>query len=653
MITPTSAWTTEFAKRNRKPLYLVQIESYHYAFSNHAYNPGTIPTPTGSLMTSPRSPVSPERVQWSFPTMGTAAIPSASDGTSEANNDGSGFIHQTGTGPFSTLFNLYYEGWTIPSLPSDAIVTAIYPVLLYSHVTTAGDPTDLFLQTGTTPGGFWSGLTTHHTGSSDVDHFQDYDNSSLGTDITILSDRVIRLQGQQTIPSTSDCLTTVHQVAIAIYYTSASEDAGTSTGGSWSKPWLRPAPDDLELTVDDLNGSATLGQLSFTVLDLERLDYPILADMPTFVFEGKAITLKVGTASLDYPDLQTFYTGVIESVSRNDLNTGWTFTCNDGSANLDSVIWTVGDDGAPTDSDHPKTILGNPIDILLSILEDDLSIDPARIDVARIEAYRDTYFAGMNFLFTITGPPQARDFIQKQLMVPLGGILWINNLGVHTVRFMAPLDGDTDPVMSLTKRDLSSTPIAGQADLINTISFRFDKNDSGSSSSNNDFLSISIQRDSDSITKYGLYGEHIIESDGLRASSQGFFIASFVARMIFLRYGNKNLTFTADGQWKLALLEPFDLIQVTHPQVPDRVNGVFGITDWLLQVLDRTYMFGDGKVSLRVVDASEMSKYGRYKIAPDGLAVWTSASPTEQARYMYLSEDSGLMSNGDVAPILG
>lgn len=648
MITPTSAWSTEFAKRQRKPLYVVEIEDYHYALTSHTYSPANPPTPTGFALTPPVALTGTQRVVWAWPSAASAgpSDPGATNGSATASALGSGEVTFTSSGPLAN--NEWESRWSsfvAPSLPGDAVIVAMYPTIAATRTFTLTPAAAYALYTS---GGIISNSNSLFDGQ--------FHGTTIGSSLSVLSGFSMSAHLEQSLSiATMDDDFVIHQVGVAIYYTSATEDAGggSSSGVGIFKPWLKPAPQDLELTVDDLSGSATLGQLSFDVIDLERLNFPILADMPTFVFEGKRVTLKIGTTALDYPDLLTVYTGVVESVASMSGNLGWTFTCNDGSANLDSVIWTIGDDGQPTDSDHPRTIQGNPIDILLSILETDLEIDLEKIDVTRMEEYRDTYFAGMEFSFSITDPPQARDFIQKQLMVPLGGILWINNLGVHTVRFMAPLDGDTDPVMTLTETDLSETPVAGQADLINTISFRFDKNDGGSSSSNNDYLSISIQNDAESIAKYGLYGEHIIESDGLRASSQGFFIASFVARMIFLRYGNKNLTFTADGQWQLALLEPFDLVQVTHPRVPDRVNGVFGITDWLLQVLDRTYMFGDGKVEIRVVDASEMARYGRFKIAPDGMDVWTSATTDEKERYMFLSEDTGLMSNGDTAPILG
>jgi hypothetical protein len=82
-----------------------------------------------------------------------------------------------------------------------------------------------------------------------------------------------------------------------------------------------------------------------------------------------------------------------------------------------------------TDSDHPRTINGNPLDILLSILQTEIAMLSSEINVAKIEQYRDTIFAGMQFVFNITDPPQALDFIQKQLMIPLGGYIWTRRTG--------------------------------------------------------------------------------------------------------------------------------------------------------------------------------------------------------------------------------
>jgi hypothetical protein len=419
-------------------------------------------------------------------------------------------------------------------------------------------------------------------------------------------------------------------------------------GANGIRPWMKN-PEDLEITIDELNGSSSLGQLSFEVEDHSHL---ITADFPNYVFEGKKIRLRTGFPGMLRSEFVTMFTGVIDSVASTDGNLGYSFVCSDGKARLSQVIWTTGDDGVATDSDHPRTINGNPLDILLSILQTEIAMLSSEINVAKIEQYRDTIFAGMQFVFNITDPPQALDFIQKQLMIPLGGYIWTRADGVTDVNFLYPLGGVSSS-MSIDQKILDVTPTAGQTGLKDVVTFRFDKNDDKSGSGNADFLSVAVQKYQPGINKYGLYGQQVIESDGVRSGFQGNFIAAFCAQMIFLKYGYKNLTFDGECLWVTVLLEPGDFVLISHPRVPDRVNGVFGITNWLMQVLDRTWAFNDGKVTLKLVDASGLLRYGQFKIAPDDIPIWTLATSPQKARYMFLSKDNGTMSDGATAPVLG
>jgi hypothetical protein len=428
-----------------------------------------------------------------------------------------------------------------------------------------------------------------------------------------------------------------------------------SVGGATIRPWLKPFPGDIELAVDELNGGSSLSQITFDVIDdpapANTSAHRLTVDMAGFTFEGKRIWLKHGYVGMNRADLLTCFTGVIDSVDSMDGNNGYTFTCSGGATKLDNVVFTTGDDGLDTDNDHPRTLSGHPMDIVIDLFINELSMSVNEFDKATLIAYRDSVFAGMQFQFSITSPPAARDWIQKQIMTPLGGVMWEDNLGVQRFNFMWPLNG-VSSVMSLTKADLSKTPTAGQTELINTISYRYDKDDSSDGSGK--YLEEKVLKYDPSLVKYqNLPGQHIIESDGVRSAFQGGLIASLVSRLIFLRYGLKNLTFEAEGQWKMLPLEPFDLILISHPLVPDRVNGTFGITNWLVQVFDRKWLMGENKVQLRVVDASALLKYGQFKIAPDGQVAWTLASSPEKARYMFLSNTKGKMSDGAAAPTLG
>jgi hypothetical protein len=161
-------------------------------------------------------------------------------------------------------------------------------------------------------------------------------------------------------------------------------------GANGIRPWMKN-PEDLEITIDELNGSSSLGQLSFEVEDHSHL---ITADFPNYVFEGKKIRLRTGFPGMLRSEFVTMFTGVIDSVASTDGNLGYSFVCSDGKARLSQVIWTTGDDGVATDSDHPRTINGNPLDILLSILQTEIAMLSSEINVAKIEQYRDTIFAG-------------------------------------------------------------------------------------------------------------------------------------------------------------------------------------------------------------------------------------------------------------------
>jgi hypothetical protein len=210
------------------------------------------------------------------------------------------------------------------------------------------------------------------------------------------------------------------------------------------------------------------------------------------------------------------------------------------------------------------------------------------------------------------------------------------------------------PVMTLTTDNTLQIPQAATADLTNVISWRFDKDASGS------FLAQPVEEYAKSIARFGsvgagqLYGQTIIESEGMRSGLQGFFLAEFVSRLIFLRYGLKNLTYSGVPHlWTTCVLEPGDIVSVTNRFVPDRQKGVMGITSKLMEVMDRDWDFQTGTVTLKLLDASYLSSFGGYLITPDAQAVWTSATTDQKSTYMFMANDSDQYSDGSAAHVLG
>ncbi len=423
------------------------------------------------------------------------------------------------------------------------------------------------------------------------------------------------------------------------------------SGVSGEYDWI-VSMQDMPITIHDLDGGADQVQFSFNVQDRGAA---ITGDFPGFTFEGKQITLQTGFYGLAVGDFTTLFTGFIDTVASDNNNLEYTFNCSDISSRLTQVIYLTGDSGQPIDSGNPKTLLAHPLDLLLNILGTQIGLSAGQYDSTKIAAYRDGPFNGVQFQFHLTQSVAAIDFIKSQILKPLGGYLWVNNLGMLTVNFFYPLNAPV-AVATFGPRTWTTIPTAeqigsGVSELINQVQFQFDKDDASSSASGN-YLAQDTEVYGVSVAKYAQYGEQTIQSDGLRSGFQGFFTARLVARMIFGRYGLKSLTFdrqAADSIWQTCLLQPGDIIAATHPQIPDRVAGVMGITGKQFEIINPTYKFTDGLMTFTMIDASYLQTFGLFKIAPNGQADYTSGSNV----YMYLCNDSDKYTNGDAAHTLG
>jgi hypothetical protein len=364
--------------------------------------------------------------------------------------------------------------------------------------------------------------------------------------------------------------------------------------------------------------------------------------------------VKVGFAGLAQADFMTVFTGYVDTVASDNGNLEYIFNCNDISAKLSQPIYLNGDSGKPVDSSNPKTLNAHPLDLLLDILGVKVGLPGANYDTAKITAYRDGPFSGVQFNFRLTQSVVAADFIKEQLLKPLGGYLWVNSAGVITVNFFYPLAASV-AVATLGPGTWTEIPGAQQVDMVNAIQWQFDKDD-GASGASGDYLANDTELYQPSITKYGQYGELTIPADGLRSGLQGYFTARLSSRMIFLRYGLKGLKFeddTADAIWQTCRVEPGDIVAVTHPNVPNREAGTVGVTNRLFEVLDRKFNFTEGLMTFVMIDANFLTTFGTYKITPNGKADFTLASAPDKLAYMFLCNDTDTYSDATAAHPLG
>ena len=139
----------------------------------------------------------------------------------------------------------------------------------------------------------------------------------------------------------------------------------------------------------------------------------------------------------------------------------------------------------------------------------------------------------------------------------------------------------------------------------------------------------------------------------MRSGFQGFLWAQLISRLIFLRYGSKNLTLTSvPFLWSQCLLEPGDIIQLTIAQVPNRAGGTLGVTNMTFEVLDRTWQFATGIIELTLL-AINLAAFKQYLITTNGEANYAAASSADKAKYMFLCGTNGEYSTGAPANTLG
>lgn len=410
--------------------------------------------------------------------------------------------------------------------------------------------------------------------------------------------------------------------------------------------------EDMQTTVNDLDGGADLADFIFSVQDRDAL---LTASFPTFVFEGKLVQLFGGYVGLDFADFVTFFTGRIDSVESSNSNLEYVFSCPDIRQDLNRSIYTLADDGGTTSSNHLRTVNGHPLDILIAALETECGLAPTSVDEAKIISYRDTIYSGAQMSFELDAAPIAKDFIENELMKPLGAYLRTDSLGRVTVEFAYTTSSAT--VFAFTPDNLLDIPAAGQADLINQVIVRLDAT---SGTSGGGFAAEKVYQSDVSISKYGMYGQQIIESKGLRSGLNGLFLARMTAFLLFSRYSSKALCHGDSGKsvssdpvnalWSAALVEPGDFVTLTHPDVPDRENGVKGVTDKTYIVMDRNWQFpignSMGNVQFKLLQFN-LGTFKQFFIAPDGEASYTSAGSTDQGKYMFLCDDSGVYSNSN------
>jgi len=398
----------------------------------------------------------------------------------------------------------------------------------------------------------------------------------------------------------------------------------------------------LSQQVSDLQGNATIGALSVTVVDVARA---LLATLATHQWYGALAQLQLGFAGLTYPtDFIPVFTGVVQSVVPTDDHTGFVIGLRDFNRRLTSQVYATGDDGVtPTSSANPKTLDGNPLDLVLDLLENQLSLAAGYIDTTAIAALKAGRMSTTRMLFSLQKAVNANTFLEQELLRPNGLFHFARYSGAFSVADMLTPPTPVPIAFAFTQSNLVGIPTYRQQPIYNWVQFDLDYDGSN-------FLHTEEFVDAASVAKFDLQAALQIQSQGMRTNYQGASRAGITARRIFERYagGPANQISLTAASLQPVVAEVGDYVTVSHPLMENLDSGTLGWTDRVCQVLNVQQDWARGQITFDLIDVTAMLRPA-VAYAPDSVPAWTSASSGQKAQYMFMANASSEQSDGTAA----
>jgi hypothetical protein len=377
---------------------------------------------------------------------------------------------------------------------------------------------------------------------------------------------------------------------------------------------------------DILSGNGTNSALSVGVLDKGLAITNLLS---TTTIEGLTATLTTGFQGLAPADFAPFGTFIIDGVKSDKSNLRYTISLRDPGLKLQNLAYLVGDNGYPTSSENPHTLQGNPMALLLDVLENQCGYPVGSINTAAIANYQNNLFYGLVMKFSLTQPPQGKAFLTQEIFSPLAGYGFWNYAGQYTPYYPLPLGPPAAPFALTTRNILSPIPTYDQGPFVASLVHMMDYNgqDYGTAVGN-------VYGPAE--TAYGLQDLTTKQSRGLKSADGGVLYAMLAQQAIFRRYGLKPWLLKPRCPWNTLPLELGDLVVVTHPYIPAKGAGM-GIANRWFEVTGKTPDWKKGEFAFELLDVNWLNQTA-LQIAPNGMAAWAGASSAQKAQYGFVDE---------------
>jgi hypothetical protein len=478
-----------------------------------------------------------------------------------------------------------------------------------------------------------------------------------------------------------------------------------------SQPSMLPyliIPSGQNQSVRDVDGASSVGQFSIECIDPGGALKALAAQANLL---GQMATFGLGFPGLAAGDFVAMHTVQITDVGFD--STGKVkITCGDVQRFFTgAVLWAQGgpDEYLPgnpptvqpigpswlpnafqASSDNPRWLSGNPLDIYLAAMQNELGVgqDPALVpalgqsgnteglatanpfwakylpgndatlinpnqylDVPGILALRDGMFSGDWFEFTITSPVEAKGWLEDYLLKPLGLVSVVHSNGLLSLKAMKN-PANQSPVVSFTQKNVMGIPQVSREPILNVLTMRLDVNDSLPTTASRAYNNQVTYEQQTSIYQFRRIFNQQVEATGLRAAYGGFLRSFLLADRVFRRYGFGTPRYQVKAFLSSVTAEIGDYVSLTHPLIPDLKSGQVGITNVLCEVVGRTPNYARGTMTFDLYDTRFMQLTKPYQIAPlaSGIPPWPQANATERAQYMFISSAATGGTNADGSP---
>ena len=321
-------------------------------------------------------------------------------------------------------------------------------------------------------------------------------------------------------------------------------------------------------------------------------------------------------------------------------------------------------------SNNPRWIQGNPIDIALVAYQNEIGIgqanpnDPSSwqrydpisgtglinpnpgLDVGTLLSLKSTQFSGDRFEFKLTSAQTAKEWVEEQILKPLGLYHIVRPSGMLSFKSMkSPIT--TAGATEINQDHMIGIPEIERWPVLNYVTVRFDSQDPNVGQSQTAASMYSSEYtfiDEDSADQYTQYFQQQVEAQGLRLAWGGYLRAWLIAQRIFSRHSFATPEYHFTVQLRDVVYELGDLILLSHPLVLDLVSGTLGIQRVLCEITDRQPNYANGTIEYKAADTRFLNYTTPYSIAgvSENIPAWTSASAEQKTKYMFICSASTL-----------